>query len=325
MLSARHRLFSYLNLERWQVLPLTLAALAGLAVAQWQPEAVSGWSIMLWPLLALLMFVSFLHLDLRRWRRSLADRDFLLTILALNFLLLPLATALVLFLLPADPVIRLAVALVLLAPCTYWFLAFNLIGRGNPERATTAVPLLLLGQVVAVPIWLMILLGSGQLQSFEPLRFLVVFIGLFAIPLALALGIRYLSVGRPLLQSTLGAAQRAPLLFLLPVVFLVAATQLADLPSDSFSQLLPVTAVFLLWALLALSLALLAGRLTGLSIPGQRTLLFSAGSRNSFVVLPFALALPFGAELAAGVIMIQAMVELCLLILLTGLVPRLIR
>jgi hypothetical protein len=41
-----------------------------------------------------------------------------------------------------------------------------------------------------------------------------------------------------------------------------------------------------------------------------RTLAFSLGTQNSFVVLPFALSLPVGWEVAAVVIVVQSMVEL---------------
>lgn len=41
-----------------------------------------------------------------------------------------------------------------------------------------------------------------------------------------------------------------------------------------------------------------------------RTLAFSLGTRNSFIVLPFALALPSGWDIAAVVIVVQSLVEL---------------
>lgn len=65
--------------------------------------------------------------------------------------------------------------------------------------------------------------------------------------------------------------------------------------------------VFLLLAgLIAWALA------RALQLPADqgRTLAFSLGTRNSFVVLPFALALPAGWEVAAVVIVVQSLVEL---------------
>jgi ACR3 family arsenite efflux pump ArsB len=52
-----------------------------------------------------------------------------------------------------------------------------------------------------------------------------------------------------------------------------------------------------------------------------RTLAFSLGTRNSFVVLPFALALPPGWE-AAVLIVLQSLVELLGMVLCLWALPR---
>jgi len=313
------------NIERWQVVPLLMAALAGLGLGLAAPETSDGLALAVWPALGALLFTVFLSLDWQGWRRTLVDRRFLGAVALLNFLLLPLLTGLVLLLLPADPVIQFAVVLVLLAPCTDWFLSFNLLGRGNPERATAAIPFLLAGQVMAIPLWMSLYLGPGELQAFGPERFLAVFIGLFLIPLALALLTRQISSRLRLLSPMVDGLRRAPLALLILVVFLVAATQLAGVLGQDMGRMLPVIPLFIAWLLLALLLAYALGKIMDFAVPARRTLLFNAASRNSFVVLPFALALPRGAELAAGVIMLQALIELMVLILLTWLVPKWIR
>jgi ACR3 family arsenite efflux pump ArsB len=63
-------------------------------------------------------------------------------------------------------------------------------------------------------------------------------------------------------------------------------------------------------------------RLFGLEPAAGRTLAYGFGTRNSFVVLPFALALPAGWEASALVIVLQSLVELLgMLLYLRGL-PR---
>jgi ACR3 family arsenite efflux pump ArsB len=69
----------------------------------------------------------------------------------------------------------------------------------------------------------------------------------------------------------------------------------------------PLFVAFLLLAALAAKALAHAFRLPQAQ---GRTLAFSLGTRNSFVVLPFALALPAGWEAAAVVIVIQSPVEL---------------
>lgn len=58
--------------------------------------------------------------------------------------------------------------------------------------------------------------------------------------------------------------------------------------------------------------------------PQARVLAFSFGTRNSFVVLPLALALPAGWELAALVIVLQSLVELLGMAVYLVLVPRIL-
>ncbi len=70
---------------------------------------------------------------------------------------------------------------------------------------------------------------------------------------------------------------------------------------------MPLFVVFLLLAaLIAKVLAM------GLALPAEhgRTLAFSLGTRNSFVVLPFALSFPAGWEIVAVVIVVQSLIEL---------------
>jgi len=227
--------------------------------------------------------------------------------------------------LPAEPVIQFAVVLVLLAPCTDWYLSFNLLGRGNPERATASIPLLLGGQVLAIPLWMTLFLGPDTLTPFGFDRFLAVFLGLFLVPLLLAVAAQRLNRRFKALEPLIQGLRLSPLFLLMGVIFLVTATEMSGLLGPQLTPLLPLAPLFLGWAAGALIIALAVGRLFQLAVPARRTLCFNASSRNSFVVLPFALALPVKADLAAAVILLQAFIELGLLILLTYLVPRVVR
>lgn len=82
--------------------------------------------------------------------------------------------------------------------------------------------------------------------------------------------------------------------------------------------LLPVFVGYLLFA------ALLAKALsTAIGLPDKNgmTLAFSLGTRNSFVVLPFAMALPAGWEPTSVVIVFQSLIELLGMLLFIRLLP----
>ncbi|MDW8479636.1 MAG: hypothetical protein RML12_07150 [Xanthomonadales bacterium] len=122
---------------------------------------------LLWPVLAALLLVTFAQIPLAHLREGLADRRFLAAMLGGQFLVIPLVVALLVGALPADPGLRLGVALVLLAPCTDWFVSFTWLGGGDAARALAVTPLTLLLQLALVPAWLGLIL-PGSLGSVGP-------------------------------------------------------------------------------------------------------------------------------------------------------------
>jgi arsenite transporter len=110
-----------------------------------------------------------------------------------------------------------------------------------------------------------------------------------------------------------------PLLAL--VVFLIAASQVATV-LGALPALVPAFTVFVVFLIAAGLLARLLARLFVLERPAGRALAFSLGTRNSFVVLPLALALPPPYEIAVVVIVFQSLVELFGMVAYLWWVPR---
>ena len=88
---------------------------------------------------------------------------------------------------------------------------------------------------------------------------------------------------------------------------------------DQLQKMVPVFVQFLsAAALLATGIALQMR----LPVEQGRTLAFSMGTRNSFVVLPLAMVLPAGGEVAAVVIVVQSLVELFGMVAYVWVIPR---
>lgn len=187
------------TMEKWQVVLYLAAILAGLALASESPAIPGVLVSLLWPMLGLLLYVTFTQIPLLGMHRALRDGRFLLVAMLANFLLIPL---LIWCLLPLLPVPLLALVVFIIAASQY--------------------------QVVAASTWLF-----------------------------------------------------APLLL-----------------------------VFSLFLLLTALMARLLTKLFRLPVAQGRTLAFSLGTRNSFVVLPLALAMPAPYELVAVTIVFQSLVEL---------------
>ena len=116
---------SRLTLERYQVWAYLIAIGLGLAVGTAWPGIGPVMETLLWPTLAALLFATFLQVPLLHVRDALRDRRFAGAVLLGNFVLLPLLAWALVEVFDFDPVVRLGVLLVLLVPCTDWFITFQ--------------------------------------------------------------------------------------------------------------------------------------------------------------------------------------------------------
>ncbi|MDO9199951.1 MAG: arsenic resistance protein, partial [Hydrogenophaga sp.] len=107
-----------LTLERQQVFIYLLAIAFGLALGSRWPGLAPAFEALLWPALVVLLYATFVQVPLLHLGGALRDRRFMGAVLLGNFVLLPLGVWAALPWLPADPVLRLGVLLVLLVPCT---------------------------------------------------------------------------------------------------------------------------------------------------------------------------------------------------------------
>lgn len=277
-----------LTLDRRQVWIYLSTIIGGLLVGSTWPGVTHLFEKLLWPALVLLLYANFVQVPLLHLREAFRDRRFVAAMLVGNFIALPLLSWTLLQWLPVDPVVRLGVLLVLLVPCTDWFITFSQLGGGNVSRAIAMTPLNLLLELLLLPVYLWLMLGT---KLAAPLSFTEIWPALLVVivpMIAAAVSERWVEAQpkREKLRERL-AWWPVPLLAL--VVFLIAKG---------------------------------LARLMGLPTDQGRTLAFSLGTRNSFVVLPFAFSLPDGWEMVAVVIVLQSLVELFGMVFYLWWIPR---
>lgn len=312
-----------MDLERRQVWIYLAAILAGLGLGLLLPGVAEHSEIALWPLLGILIFVTFTQVPLIHVADAFRDRRFMGAMLAGNFVIVPLIVAVLLVFLPADPAVRLGVLLVLLVPCTDWYITFTHLSGGDTGRAIAATPVNLIVQMLLLPVYLWLFMGTAFLEIFAVGPIATVFVTLIVAPLVVAWLLERWAearAGRDALIERLGWFP-VPLLAL--VVFLIAASQVQTVTA-SLPVLPQVAGVFVGFLVLALITGL--GLTKALSLPARsgRALVFSLGTRNSFVVLPLALALSPEWRLAIVVIVFQSLVELLGVLVYLKAVPRLL-
>ncbi|MDX1588569.1 MAG: arsenic resistance protein [Oleiphilaceae bacterium] len=312
-------------LERNQAWVYLLAMAAGLTVGGHATGHTGHWEPWLWPLLGALLFTTFTQVPLTRLGQSFRDRRFMGALLAGNFVLVPLMVWALLWLLPHDPAIRLGVLLVLLVPCTDWFISFTHLGRGDATRAIAAAPVLLMAQLLLLPLYLWWFMGDLALELTLASQLLPAFSGLILTPLALAWLTQRWAQNHSRRQAGVQWLGVLPVPLLALVVFLIAGSQV-HIVTDNHRLLGGVAVVFVLYLLAAAVAGKALGRIFGLPFTAARTLVFSLGTRNSFVMLPLALSLPEAWRGAAVVIVCQSLVELFgMLVFVRGVPEHLIR
>jgi ACR3 family arsenite efflux pump ArsB len=309
-----------ITLERQQVWIYLAAIGLGLGAGSAWPSVAPWLESLLWPTLVLLLYATFVQVPLLHVREAFGDRRFVAAVLIGNFVLLPVVAWLLVSWLPADPVLIVGVLLVLLVPCTDWFITFSQLGGGNVPRAIAVTPLNLLLQLLLLPPWLWLIAGTEglpQLAAADLLPALAVVI----VPLALAAASERWIEARPERDAVRERLAWWPVPLLAVVVFQIAGAQVGAV-LDATSMFGTVVPVFVVFLLVAAGLAKLLARSMSLPADQGRTLAFSLGTRNSFVVLPFALSLPAGWELAAVVIVVQSLVELLGMVFFLWWVPK---
>lgn len=306
------------SLERHQLWIYLAAILAGLAIGAAAPSSGRALEMLLWPCLAALLYATFTQVPLSALPSAFRDARLIAAVVIGNFVILPLVVRGVLGLVPDDPAVRLGVLLVLLVPCTDWFISFTHQARGDTSAAIAVTPVVLLLQMLLLPTYLWLFMGGDVLAVASAGRMATVFAVIIAAPLALAWLTRR---GVAADGKAIEALAWGPVPLLALVLLFVAASQVEAVVA-SLPLLADTAAAFVAFLIAALLISLLLGRLFRLAPPQARTLLFSLTTRNSFVVLPLALALPSGWEAAAIVIVFQSLVELFGVLLLLWLVPR---
>jgi ACR3 family arsenite efflux pump ArsB len=310
------------SLERYQVVVYLAAVLTGGMAGILWPAAAGRLDLFIWPVLAILLYTTFCHVSLGNLKQAFHHQRFFSASLFTNFALVPLIVWTLSWLLPAEPTVRIGVFMVLLVPCTDWFVTFTYLGKGATRLAVAIVPIQLLTQFVLLPVYLWTFLGKDFIQAVTVSPFLQVFTWIIFLPFILATLTRYLANHHSIGTGWLRATAWLPVPLLALVLFIIVASQV-DTAGHVFTSLSRPALVFVLYLVITVLLSRLIAIVFRLEPEAGRTLAFNMGTRNSFVILPLALALPVGWEATAAVVVLQSLIELSGMVVYLWLIPNL--
>lgn len=277
------------------------------------------------PLIALLMYVMFTQIPFLNLREVLSSTKFIIALLASNFIAVPIVVWILIILFPLQPAILLGVCLVLLTPCIDYVIPFTKLGKGDEKLILASTPLLFIVQILLLPVYLTLFIGTdiSVIVSIGP--FLEAFLLLIALPLILAVITQLFAKKSSAGESLLNLTSQLPELLMASVLFTVVAAQIGKVYND-LSIIITVIPIYVLYLIITPFISKVIASLFSLAPHAGRALAFSTGTRNSLVVLPLALALPGEwSVIASSVIVTQTITELIGELFYIKLIPKLIR
>ncbi|MDQ0279997.1 arsenic resistance protein [Rhodococcoides fascians] len=311
-------------LEKFQI-PLYLLALAvGVVVGLAAPASAPAFEIAINPVLIVLLYATFLAVPFSAIGVSLRDTNFLLSVVVLNFALVPIVVFALTRFVASNEAVLVGILLVLLAPCIDYVIVFSGLAGAASERLLAAAPLLMLLQIAFLPLYLWLFVGPDLVKIIDVAPFVEAFVLLIALPLTSAAATQWLARRTRLGTRIMDAMAAAMVPIMMATLAVVVASQVDAVRSEA-SQLIAAVPIFVAFLVVMAVVGLATARVTRQDVPATRALIFSGATRNSLVVLPLSLALPPALSLAAVVVVTQTLVELIGMIAYVRIVPRLAR
>ena len=298
-------------MTRWQV-PVLLAAVAVGTTLGLILDLGDAPEHLVVPALVGLLALTFAGVNGRSFTEGIRPHPKVATAsLATNFLWTPAFAGLLGWLLLSDhPDLRLGLVMLLVTPCTDWYLVFTGTARGNVALAASLLPPNLILQLALLPVFVTALTGAAADIPLVALAGSVALV--LAIPLVVAAAIRFLAAraeAHDRLDRSLERAQPVALGLLAVAIVAIFATHarvVTDNP-DAFLRLLaPLAAFFAVTFLIATATT----RVLSLRYPERVTLTMTTLARNSPIALAIAAVAFPDRPLVAVALVVGPLVEL---------------
>jgi len=295
-------------MENYQIFIYFITILIAILITFFTPNT-SSFEAFINPALAFMLFVTFLQVPILQLQKALKKTKFILALLFSNFILIPIFVFILVLFLPNNPLLKLGVLLVLLSPCVDYVVTFSHLGKANSQLLLASTPILLIVQMLLLPVYISIFLGSEVSNLVKIAPFIEAFIFLILIPLFLASFFQIFSTKSILLKKTLDIFNIFPVpatAFVLLVVILAVVSRL----SQAINDILYIIPIYIAFAIIAPIIGFSIGKIFKFQVKDKSAIAFSTATRNSLVILPLALAIPNALPLLPAVIVTQTFIEL---------------
>lgn len=264
------------------------------------------------PSLMVMLFGIFLQVPLRQLRNSFKNWRFAGISAGINFIFNPiLAFSLGFLFLRDTPALWIGFIMLMVTPCTDWYLLFTGIARGNVPLSASILPMNLILQLLLLPLYL--LLFAGSIATIDPALLMESVILVLFIPFTFSLASKAVVPGIKgeywLEKKVFPKLELVQFMFLNLAIMSMFASQGEQLVQNPLILLKLITPVLLFFVIVFI-VGQMIGRYIGFSYQDTASLNLTTLARNSPIVLAIALTAFPEEPLIALALVIGPLIEL---------------
>lgn len=299
-----------------QPILILTAAILGLLLGNFTPlgQVSAGWIELF---LMLLLYILFLAVDLRQLKQAFQNVKYTTAAVIINFVITPVIAFLLgqLFF-PQSIEIRIGLIMLLVTPCTDWYMVFTGLSKGNVELNLSILPINLVLQIVLMPVYLLLFLGSEIQMEVAQIVQSIVFV--LVIPFGIAMVTKRVIKDKVPIQNWIGEkSDNLQLIFLCFAVVAMFASEGSSL-FENPTLLLRLFVPLVLFFALLFAIAHGVGRLLKFQKQDIVALHFTTLARNSPLSLAIAVVAFPELPLVSLALVIGPLIELPILSLISS-------
>lgn len=302
-------------IEKLYTFIIFLSVIIGISIGQVE-EIRSNAESLIVPLLVAMLYITFLQIPIEEIKKAFRNIKFTYTSAIINFLWSPiLAWILASIFLGDNYALYIGFIMLMVTPCTDWYLIFTGIAKGNVALSTAILPLNLILQVFLLPIYLLIFGGStGTIE----LSFLVESIlTVLFIPFIFATLTKvFLRNKHQFREKFISNLSMLPIIFLSLAIVAMFAAQ-GELLLNNLGLMWQITIPILLFFILNFFIGQKVGYLMKFTNSDRVSLSLTTLARNSPIALAIAMTAFPGQPLIALTLVIGPLLELPILAIIT--------
>ena len=267
------------KINKYQTGIILLAVVLGLLLGNL--EVIAGYAAeFIVPLLMIMLYGLFLSINISELKSPFLNMKFSLTSIIINFIWTPIFAYLLGYLfLNNELPIWIGFVMLMVTPCTDWYLVFTDVAKGNVPLSTSILPINLILQVLLLPIFLLIFFGkSGNVEVTSLVESILM---VLLVPFLLALVTKKIVSNSSISGvSFTGFFEKSQVLFLSLAVIAMFASEgrnLINNPDVIYKLLIPVLIFFTITFLLAQ----IVSKFLKFTYPDKASLTLTTMARNS--------------------------------------------